>query len=964
MKKLYSLCCCFMIFASTYAQLNLGDAVTTNSAANCTDVVVKIFNVGNPADPLAFPGNNWSQTYKTCCSTWTLGNLGPVFGLAINPNSGNPLIYVANTQIYYSGPACTSVHNFIPGNPYADNTVLIWQLTPATGAYIPLVYSTQTATLTSNASPLMYNMGAGIGNICYDKDHNRIFATNMEDGRIYCIDAISGNVLSRFDPFMPFTASATPPEFAKRGERIWGIAYKNNQLYFSQVNEDFGHKDLLLTNRVYSIGLDAMGNFLPATIITPFNYGLLTPTLVINNIPPVCADDTAYSNPIADIEISEDGKTMLLAERTMHDASPQAEVSPYNSMANNGNYLYYAHRSRVLRYNLVASIWNSSLPGQNYLVGNFSTNDSPPSTCVYNNNNCDGGVDFGYNPITAANTVCEGMVWATGDALKHPSGNLTIPPALVSPPFVYGITGINIAGNNAATVKTDSRYLDIFSSTGSTSANAAARKSLPGDVDVFRQPCCVLSDTVTVSADTLCVGDSLTISIRGGSWAVLIVNDTTRYEYFEIPAGGFNDVVSPNGSFVGNNKLCFVVYSANPDSTNDWCSDTTCFNLVVQNCGCDGLRGKAQLMDTVLNGVHYFYNGGLTEPTYIVWFVDGHEVLRTEGDNPYVDTSRGGIHTICMMAAYVLPGNNGHELCCYDEDCDTFYVSPCEIWKRNGIISDSIHPSDYHNVTFTYTNDSVPDGYYTTIVWDFGDENVIVNSGESVTHTYQDDPSGTGYEACAYVIWNLKGDSVVFDSLAVCCCVDTICTHVDIGPCYVNSFEMEVVDVLNHNANMQIVASPPVVYTNILWSIDGVVSPPVGSGSPFHSYLHPSATHHDLCAQVSYYINLPSGQVGTCTREVCTEIDWTLIEVPMGLMRFYPNPASNIVTVEVNAKEGDKATIDIIDFMGRPITVKEYGNLNQGLNYLYLNFSAYQKGLYTMKVTVNTNTQAAKVIKN
>ncbi|MBK7160269.1 MAG: hypothetical protein IPH77_17480 [Ignavibacteria bacterium] len=66
------------------------------------------------------------------------------------------------------------------------------------------------------------NTGSGIGNICFDKWHHQMFATNHEDGKIYRVKDVSGvgQVSSWYDPFLP---DDKVPGFAIRGELLWGI---------------------------------------------------------------------------------------------------------------------------------------------------------------------------------------------------------------------------------------------------------------------------------------------------------------------------------------------------------------------------------------------------------------------------------------------------------------------------------------------------------------------------------------------------------------------------------------------------------------------------------------------------------------------------------------------------------------------------------------------------------------------
>ncbi|MDB5281761.1 MAG: hypothetical protein JWO06_836, partial [Bacteroidota bacterium] len=518
------------------AQLAIGQSVVTESGTNLDDQVVKIFDVSLPSTDVNGPGNNWGLP-NTIYSNWYVQDLGQVFGLAINTQSDSPnhVIYASASQIYgataIETPTTVAYNNGFREFKYIatgvvtfnDNTPLVWELNPNPaiigGGRKALVVSTTSTTFPPTTPNAIFNRGTAIGNICYDKDHDQIFVTNMEDGRIYRIDASTGAIKSRYDPFKPYHDNGVS-EFVPLVDRLWGIAYKRNKLYFASWREDYGHQSDADTNGVYSVNIDntpgptygeftgsGVSSVAPGDLVDPYPTEEITfgnnNAIVPIKLPPFALQQ--YSNPIASIQISADGQTMLLGERTMFDAYDDGTYAAFAA---------WAHRARVLRYDISGSTWTAST--QDYFVGDGYVNNYLGG--IFQSTNCAGGVDFGYND-TATVIHCEKMVWATGDALKLPPDRYTgINEA------VYGIAGIPSSGNTtwdnsggspSTAVNNSSIYQDIFYQYGSDQGN----KSRPGDVVVYRDPCsCFRMITLNANGPPCTCGGACSVwKIFGGS---------------------------------------------------------------------------------------------------------------------------------------------------------------------------------------------------------------------------------------------------------------------------------------------------------------------------------------------------------------------------------------------------------------------------------------------------------------
>lgn len=348
-------------------------AIATCFADQPSDPVLVVIDLKNQAGaPLdtSWDASSNPPTAFYHAANWTKANLGNVFGLALD-NGGN--IYLTATSSYFFDA-------FPPAGPGA-----VYRVAAGSGAI------TTFATLP--------NMGAGLGNIHYDAGYDSFYVTNFDDGLVRRLDHPLGTgaatVLGQWDHGANLP-SATPPDvaipddlsqsFTPLGRRIWGVHTFSGRLYYSVWWDDEGTKDPLYDNEIWSVALDATGNFVAGT-------ARLEVTL-----PPLPGE--VYSNPVADINFGPSGN-MLLAERSMGDLTTPS-----------------AHQSRGLEYVLSGGAW---IPSPNL----FEVSQLyPPGSAA-------GGVDQDFAP--------GGRVWFSGDALH-----------LSSPDNIYGLQGLPAIGGDTS----------------------------------------------------------------------------------------------------------------------------------------------------------------------------------------------------------------------------------------------------------------------------------------------------------------------------------------------------------------------------------------------------------------------------------------------------------------------------------------------------------------------------------
>ncbi len=240
--------------------------------------------------------------------TWTLDNLGRIFGLTLD-SDGN--LYVAPTPVYGANPS------------------------PATIKRIDGVTSEVTVFAT------LPNNGPAMGNLNYDCVSETIYVSNFEDGRIYQLD-MKGAIVSTYkhatgDVTLGPAADPGEPDgqFAPLGQRPWAVQSNAGRLYYSVWVEHQQVTDPVRDNEVWSVGyVDESGVIDPTTAKLEFSL----PTI-----------GGSSSTPVSDISFAQTG-WMLVAQRTM-----------------GGEYQTGAHQSTTFEYDYQNGTWVSQ--GTTYVVG-------------------------------------------------------------------------------------------------------------------------------------------------------------------------------------------------------------------------------------------------------------------------------------------------------------------------------------------------------------------------------------------------------------------------------------------------------------------------------------------------------------------------------------------------------------------------------------------------------------------
>lgn len=416
-----------------------GNAVGTcfsgsNAGANPAAFVMGTLDIRNVgSQPL---DQNWSTVPMYHHPSWTASHLGEIFGVALD-GSGN--IYVTATVVY-GGPTSTTNYPFGPAGPGG-----VYRVDGTTG-----MITTFASLPNTSAAGVPF---ASLGNICYDKDHNQFFVTNLDDGKIYRLDGTTGATLSTYDPF---AADGGTPGFAPLGERLWGIAYRSDTVYFARWSRDNGNASGP-QNTVWKIGLTGAGAF--------------TGTEQLCFTMPA----TAPHAPISDMEFNTAGK-LLLIQRTWYGTA----ATPLQSTAAIGG---WAHASDMFRADFSAGTWTVSTT--NYALGAFGSGL-----------NAAGGCDWswsGWNVQSNTPTGCDSLVWGSSDAIHFGAST-------GHTDFLYGWHSIPASGGGVAQGV-------VIDADGNTTT---VDKSQIGDFDVMREVC--KNDPAPVD----CKEFRATVQLQGG----------------------------------------------------------------------------------------------------------------------------------------------------------------------------------------------------------------------------------------------------------------------------------------------------------------------------------------------------------------------------------------------------------------------------------------------------------------
>lgn len=138
--------------------------------------------------------------------SWLIGDIGNVFGVAINERTGDILVSASSNYAagFLNNPAILGYGSIGGGTDDLSAAGTVYRIDGVTGdpsvfAVLPQQSATFTHINCEGPDSQMRTTGVGLGNIHYDAAHDQYFVSNIEDGRIYRLGA-DGAILDSYDP--------------------------------------------------------------------------------------------------------------------------------------------------------------------------------------------------------------------------------------------------------------------------------------------------------------------------------------------------------------------------------------------------------------------------------------------------------------------------------------------------------------------------------------------------------------------------------------------------------------------------------------------------------------------------------------------------------------------------------------------------------------------------------------------
>ena len=423
-----------------------------------------------------------------------------------------------------------------------------------------------------------------------------------------------------------------------------------------------------------------------------------------------------------------------------------------------------------------------------------------------------------------------------------------------------------------------------------------------------------------------------------------------------------------NGQIIDTNH--FTPYYPN------WCL------YVVDTSGCDTIICEGNINPGPCQAMFYFSPGfqpstfefyDWSTPTGNItsWLWDFGDGTTSNQQNPihtYSPNTPSGFYWVCLTIQSINPNGN----VCTSIYCDSLYIQNIQANCQA-----SFYYADLGNNTAHFTNTSMPmmppPGHIIEFDLDYGDGTIDYNIGGTTTHVY---PSSGTYYACL-TMWGQDSSGTVI-------CTDTYCDSVTVTPggtpCQADFTYLQ--DSINIITNPN--GTTSVVLGNIFYFID--LSMPIGmistwswdmgdfglgtyhqgtsSSSQFPVYEYDTSGTYYVCLTITTLIG-----GNTCSSTYCDTIYAYPGPPPTGIfvhdrikeVNIYPNPANNVLNINMLLKQSGEVEINLINMMGQKmITNKSY--LFYENSNVSMDVSSLPNGIYTIEVIIDNSKLQQKLI--
>ena len=397
--------------------------------------VLAIFDIRDPAGNGApfSPTGLWTAptTGAYHPANWSAANMGELFGVALEEGATSPAIFATTTGI-----TASAVMKLVPKTGGTGGEV--FRVNGTTGAVSTLVtLPNMTYNYTSGST---YTRYVGLGDITYNRTHNVVYVSNLDDGLVYAINATTGALLGT--PFNHNTALAdnTSLPFTQLERMVFGLAYRveDNKLYYAVKASGSFTSD----SQIYTVNINPDGS-LNAASKSAAPVIAFSPVLDLGSM-------------VSDIAFSTDGSQMLIAEMTLENLSDGEISIPVKR----------AHASNAYKYSFSGGTWSRSMSYAG-TIGVFGAERG----------NSAGGVDFGFNNYgtNSAGTNQDDAAVITADQVTSLPGQQAF--------------GFQISSIVSPTPFATAYAVDLDGATGISDND----KFTAGDIEVFGDVCPIIN---------------------------------------------------------------------------------------------------------------------------------------------------------------------------------------------------------------------------------------------------------------------------------------------------------------------------------------------------------------------------------------------------------------------------------------------------------------------------------------
>lgn len=424
---------------------------------------------------------------------------------------------------------------------------------------------------------------------------------------------------------------------------------------------------------------------------------------------------------------------------------------------------------------------------------------------------------------------------------------------------------------------------------------------------------------------------SINDSIGNGVSFYSSVSGTANTYYWTFGDGNNSASANPYHVYsTGTYTVCLNVTS----STDTACHYHTCQSILIgPNNSCNAYFTVS--VDSSNTALIYNYSIG-SGLTYAWSYGDG-----TTGNTPAFYSTHhyasAGTYHICLTITNSF-------LTCTSTFCDTINITNC--YAGFTYVADTAS----NGVTFTSTSSGTQNTYH----WTFGDG--TSSSSQNPYHVYS---AAGSYTAC-----------LTISSTVDTTCNNTICQNITAG-IVCNAMFYVIHDTVNiYNYNVYNYASSNGTIISYLWDFgDGTTST-----LPYPSHTYANSTPVLLC------LTITSGN--GCTATHCDSINpghsvnhattlnvhpatttgITEHTINTEMLSNYPNPFSDITTIEYTLTQNSAIELSVFDLLGNKIAVIENGNKSSGNYKMNFDGTSISSGIYLLQLKLENKVITKKLV--